>query len=236
MGKPVRRTGHLSPLRIAQAKRRSSVRQDFLNRLTNQIALANRHGVSQPTIHSDIKSILRQMKEEDDERALEERTITLARIEDNIREATIGWEASKQSRQEIRTEYQKRNCKDCKGTGMSGGNEDSDKWCDTCNGDGTYTEEVVTTKVVGQAGDSNFLKERRENNRFRAQILGLFPEKEKRKNGDSRDIHFHDHVVNVDNVDPEEVLEAMIALAKVRKSIVNSKVIDIKMIEGDDNS
>jgi len=162
-----RRTGHLTPLAITRLKRIALMRKDMLNGLTNQAQLAIRHGVSISTTHKDVHTILREMNEESKELGKREFALSLHRLEDNIKEASMAWERSKENKEEIRTEYQKRKCQDCQGTGIEDGEEDGEEWCVRCEGKGEYIEEVVTTKVTGQAGDVSFLKERRECIKFK---------------------------------------------------------------------
>ena len=216
--------------KMEKQARRNVVRQDMLNGMTNQNNLAARHGVGQATIHHDIKAILIQMKEEDEERAMAQRSIAIGRLEDVVREATVAFEKSKQNKEEVRIEYKKRICNDCDGTGMEDGNAISEKWCETCEGLGTTVQEHITKKVTGTAGDSSFLKEKREAVKQQAYILGLI------QKGDR---HIHEHagdttVINVENISPDKILEAMQVLENLASEVKNNlpnSIIEVKAIE-----
>ena len=225
-----RRTGNKTPQQIAKINRRAKVRQDMLNGLTNQSALAVRHGVSQFTAHLDVHAILAEMNEEQKELGKQEQIITLHRLEDNIREASNAWERSKENKEEVRIEYQKRKCKDCNGTGMENDNDDTnDSWCTTCNGNGYYTEELVTRKQVGQAGDPRFLAERRECFKMKCYLLGLKPENKGGRPPFKG--HVHDTTINVQYIDTEAVIRALQGLNTLKAAVIESKLIEEKKEE-----
>ena len=220
------RTGEKTPQAIGRIKRRALVRQDMLNGLTNQLALAARHGVCHRTAFQDVHAILKEMNEEQKELGKQELIIALNRLEDNVREATNAWERSKQNREEIRTEYLKKECKECKGTGMKDGDEDTEEWCWLCDGIGWTKEEVVTRKVSGQAGDQAFLKERRECIKTKMYLLGYKPVD---KGGRPRkNVHLHNTSINVTNIDSKEVMDALVGLSVLKKSALEAKVIEAK--------
>ena len=211
---------------LGRIKRRALVRQDMLNGLTNQLALAARHGVCPITAHRDVHAILKEMNEEQKELGKQELIIALNRLDDNIREATNAWERSKQNKEEIRTEYLKKECKECKGIGMKDGNEDIEEWCEKCNGEGWHMEEVITRKISGQAGDPAFLKERRECIKTKMYLLGHKPVD---KGGrPPKNVHLHNTSINVTNIDSKEVLDALVGLNTLKRAALEAKVIEEK--------
>ena len=218
-----KRTGNHTPQQIAKIQRRAKVRQDMLNGLTNQHALAVRHGVSQLTSHNDVKAILEEMNAEQKELGKQELVMTLHRLEDNIREATNAWERSKQSKEEIRIEYHKRKCNDCNGTGMEDGDDNSEHWCVVCNGDGYKVEEQVTKKVTGQAGDPRFLQERRECTKTKCYLLGLKPVD---KGGRPKYKQVHTTTINVESIKTEVVIKALLGLDTLKQAAIEAEIIE----------
>ena len=212
-----------SPARIIkQNRRRAAIRQDILNGLTNQNNLAARHGVSQSMISHDMKAILRQMREEDDERAILQRNIAINRLEDVIREATVAFDRSKKKKEEVKIQYKKNLCKACDGSGKEGGDPDAEQWCEDCGGDGYTVEEHVTKKVTGTPGDSSFLREKREAIKQQAFILGLIQKAPKIS------VTKEETIINVDNVSSDNVIAAMRVLRNLQQEALPApNVIDV---------
>ncbi len=219
-----RHTGNKTPQSLARIKRRAKVRQDMLNGLTNQNALAVRYGVSQFTAHLDVHAILKEMNEEQKDLGKQELIMTLYRLEDNYNKASVAFERSKESKEEVRIEYQKRKCKDCDGTGMEDGNKDTNVWCVICKGDGYIIEEVVTRKVTGQAGDPRFLQERRECIKMKCYLLGLKPEN-KGGRPPYKEIS-HDTTINVVGIETDQIIAALQGLHVLKRAAIEAKIIE----------
>jgi len=212
-------------VKIAAMQRRENIRADILNGLSNQIALAVRHGVNQQTISRDIAIILGEMREEDKQMAKAELLVALNRVEDNYREASNAWQRSKKNKEEITTDYYKKTCKECKGTGMLEGDEESQEWCPVCQGDGFILQEKVTRKTTGQAGDPTFLRERRELIKFRCFLLGIGAPKEPQE-----PIVQNNTIVNLNmsKVSREKVVQALRAIDQLKEEKLKAEVLDVE--------
>jgi RecJ-like exonuclease len=95
------------------------------------------------------------------------------RIEQLSMAAAAAWnsyEISKQNQEETITNYLPRPCRACDDGKVAG----TDDWCAVCGGTGSVVVENVTRKVKGQAGDSSFLREFRENVKDMIRLEGLY--------------------------------------------------------------
>ena len=159
--------------RVARQKRRASLTKDFLEQTySSQRELAVRYGVSDSLICQELKIIREILKEEMTENAKVDRDRRIKQHEAVIGKAAISFEKSKQNHEEISTRYEKRMCRKCRGK-----QEVEGAVCDQCEGKGYNIEEVVTRKVVGQAGDPRFLGVIQKGLMEIARLMGYYPEK-----------------------------------------------------------
>jgi len=208
---------------VAVIVRRQAVRNDLLNGLTNQIALAARYGISQQSIGNDISVILGDMREENKQVAKAELLIALSRMEDNYKEASKAWRKSKRNKEEVVTDRVKKVCVACRGTGMRNADPDTEEWCPLCNGDGFIIQEKITRRVTGQAGDPSFLKERRELIKFRCFLLGI-PD----KSPDEKPIIN----INFANISNDKILKALSAIEQLREEKIKAEAINVQFEAG----
>ncbi len=202
------------------AERRRRVEKDYIGGLVSVTELAIRYGVSLSTISNDLKAIFNNWKEAYEQ--IEElskptdRTHAVLALTEVYRLAGEGFKRSQQNRQEVKTEYRKVKCEDCKGTGWEDGEESSKKWCKTCDGDGEKNQEIVTIRETGQAGDSSFLRVANDSIREIARLKALYPQKE-RSGNNQIDLNVYSLGIDINAVSPEDIFSAKMLVAKMGK-------------------
>lgn len=218
--------GRNVPKTVAMLERRRAVRTDLLNGVVNRADLAARHGVSVPTISIDIKEILYAMRRQYEEEGRFESEFIQEKLNHVYQKATKAFERSQQEAEKIRTEYVKRRCPDCNGTGMEGGDEDSEEWCERCEGGGIVVDEVVTREVRGQSGDANFLRVQIDCLKELSKLKGVYPITKREEKGIVNMNVIQIPGVDLSQVPSEKLLEAMKVLQVASKS--DQDVIDVE--------
>lgn len=147
--------------------------------ITNQNALAARLGISQPTVSKYVAEIYDNWLHDNPRSARKARMLRVRQLEHVAVQAIDSYERSRKDQEEVTTVYQPVRCKGCKGTGWKDGKEETEKWCEYCDGSGTTLQEVVTRKIKGQAGDAAFLKTAKDAIAECAKIMGLYRKEKK---------------------------------------------------------
>lgn len=163
------------------------------------------------------------------------------RVRQHEHAAHMCWQSflrSQQKAETITTQIVTEKCPDCKGTKH---NKKTDSYCVLCTGTGKVKTEHVTRKIVGQAGDSSFMKEFRENVKAAAALENLRIPKEVHHNVTGQIGHTHQSLISEDNrfkdAPPELILEMMSVMAKIEASkeeAAKGDIIDVKLIEEGD--
>ena len=154
----------------------------------HQIAVAL--GVSRMTISRDLKDVYERWLSSTP-RLREKRLLAIRGNEYILREAMLAWERSKRHAEEVSVVRTPRRCPDCKDGLVDGG-----RWCESCGGAGAADNEVTTTRVKGQAGDSAHLRVAFETRKEISRLWGFgdsgkFGRKGKEAEDAQRHIHLH---------------------------------------------
>lgn len=225
MGKPSKRR---MQQKIAVLQRRNRVRRDVLGGLQSQGQLAVRYGVSQATISKDIKEILKELREESQYIGPKQVYIAEQRLLDVYSKASNSYELSKKPEEQINTKYVRVKCRSCNGTGfeLDDKKEETEKWCEVCQGKGKVIEEVVTRTVKGQAGDSSFLITMLQTIREWNKMHGNYPSKAEQH----QHLHLHQgqdqSSVDLSTVSSENLLDAVRVMKRLRDES-KTNVIDV---------
>lgn len=188
--------------------------------------LAARFGVTESTIIADRQYIMKKWWPREEcqttlsEREKQAETYKLLRAM-----AIESFKRSKQDKEEITTRFDDKVCEDCNGTGRL-----PQCKCLNCDGTGHVTEEVIVRKVTGQAGDASFLREARACTDSICRLLALDKPAEEKITHVVKGTLNHKIEDKYADADPEAILEAKAALARLRES-ARSKVIEGKVIE-----
>lgn len=214
------RKGKLNSTSMEVAERRRRIEKDYISGLVSGQELAIRYGVSASTISNDLKAIFEKWREAIEERTEElrkpiDRTHAILALTEVYRLSGEGFRRSQQNKQEIKTEYRRVKCEDCKGTGWEGGEESSGEWCNTCDGDGERMIELVTTKETGQAGDPAFLRVGVDAIREVARLRALYPERPDARQGRVISLNLYETKIDINAADPDDILTAKMILAKL---------------------
>lgn len=215
----------------AKLRLEAKIRKDYLEGTYHtQHDLAIRYGVADSTICQCLKRIRAIIQEDFREDTIADFERRIKQLEDVQGKANLAWERSKENSEELRIQYVKVKCPDCKGTGMQ---EDGETWCEKCDGKGTVTDEVISRKVVGQAGDPRFLSLVNECTKEIARLKGHYPERGKKKDepgGEEGDKHLHFHFEG--KVDPEILIQMRRLRIQAEESKNgNGQVVDVTPIE-----
>lgn len=140
---------------IERRKRQVQIEKLLLAGFTNQIELAARFGVSQPTISLDIKAISQAWAEYGPNNQKERRSLRVKQLEKVMQVATDSFVRSQESEVEDSTTVREIVCPVCGGIGE--GKKGNGK-CRKCKGEGVLSEETTKHSVKGTAGDSSFLR------------------------------------------------------------------------------
>jgi hypothetical protein len=187
--------------------------------------LAARFGVSTPIIMGDRDYIYENWwKSEHREEVAELRLQRVKELEYIKRLALESYHRSRQDKEEVTTRYDKVECDECKGTGRLPKCK-----CIACEGLGYVMEEIITRKVTGSPGDCAFLELARKTTMDLCKLEALFKDPEvKVQHVVSADVR---HSVRLEekfaDVDPELILQAKIALARLEQAAKEN------IIEGD---
>jgi len=185
----------------------SAIRKDWIEGTYHtQHDIAIKHGTTDHTVCVCLKRIKNILQEEFKEDSVADKERRIKQLEDVQAKANLAWERSKQNSEELRIQYVKVKCPDCKGTGMQ---EDKETWCESCEGKGNVSEELLTRRVVGQAGEPRFLSLVNECIKEISRLNGLYPEKGKTgdKESPEGDKHLHLHLGEGDKVDPDILIQ-----------------------------
>ena len=182
------------------------LRKDYIEgTFHTQHDLAVRYGVSDTLISNCLKKVRLVLDEEFAEEAVTDKNRRVKQLEDVQAKANLAWERSKENAEELRIQYVKVECRDCKGKGMQ---EDGKTWCEMCEGKGKITEEIVSRKVVGQAGEPRFLSLVNECVKEISRLNGHYPDKRGlQKESDEGDKHLHLHLGEGGKVDPDILIQ-----------------------------
>lgn len=212
----------MAALRLAKKRaivirdRRQKVRGMMLQGIFAQELIAARLGCSQPTISNDIREIFRLWVAEDVETTHEEVLYRVKQLELGVSESYTAFQRSKQSVEQVTTEYVKVLCPTCVGK-VNG------KGCKTCDATGAIVQENVTRRLTGQAGDASHLSNYLRFVREAAKIKGLYQKPVKRVS------HQHVHL----NIDWERVPADQLLRTKQecnRLLAYGTQAIDVKSI------
>ncbi len=178
--------------------------------------LATRFGVNINVICGDRDYIYENWwKSEHREEVEDERARRIKELEYIKRLALESYFRSRQDHEETTTRYDKRICEECEGTGKL-----PKCTCINCEGLGYVMEEIITRKISGQAGDNAFLQTARAITLDVCKMQALFKNPEvKVQHVVSANVH---HTVALEekyeDVDPELILQAKIALARLEQA------------------
>lgn len=197
----------------------------LLQGMTNQSQIAIALGCTQANVSIIFKKIRETWLKQDVKSAGARRREYVRRFHNAAYEAFKAWERSKQSTEEITTDYRKVKCPVCKGSGMT--NETD--WCEECNGDGTKTVEHVTRKIRGQAGDAAHLRVFKEMLVEAAKIECVYPSTIVNvKTRNRTDIHFGiEKGTDFSTAPLDALLDARKAIANLMNTSQTVDVIDV---------
>lgn len=153
-------------------ERRRQVLQLMLSGVKGLEEIAVRVGSKTQTIIGDVKYIRNQVRREEARYYSTEIAMRCRQLDDTMRRALESYEVSRRPEETINTQYVDVPCPKCEGTGKRGSGK-----CKACDGVGYRTEEHVTRKVRGQAGDAAHLRVAVECIDKIARLRGLYPSK-----------------------------------------------------------
>ena len=207
---------------LLRVKRMAAVRKDYLSGgVTSQLELAERYGLSSATISIYVREILKQIREEDQSTASDQKALMERRLLAVLSSSKDSYERSKKNAIETSTVYNTVKCKQCKGTGFEPSedeDDESEEWCLTCEGEGTVVVEVVTQRVKGQAGDSSHLTNMLNAIKEWNKLHGNYPEKPAKVEVDNRQVHIHQGGPDLSNASAEDLLSALSAISRLKES------------------
>jgi len=183
----------------------AGIRKDYLEGTYHaQHDLATKYGISDTSVSVYLLQIKEIIDEDFKEETVADKNRRIKQLEDVQAKANLAWERSKQNSEELRIQYVKVKCRDCKGTGMQ---EDGQTRCETCEGSGRVTDEVVSRRVTGQAGEPRFLSLVNECVKEISRLNGHYPEKGRKKDESEGDKHLHLHLGEGGKVDPDILIQ-----------------------------
>lgn len=203
---------------VAKRVRRLKVRDLLLQGCSSQSEMAARIGCSQATISKDIAAIFKEWLVEDVETSHAKAAYRVRQLELGASQSFDAFQRSKQSVEQVTTEYEKVLCPSCAGKGRNG------KGCKTCDGTGAVVQENVTRRMTGQAGDPSHMSNYRAFIREMAKIEGLYQKKpdDDKPTGDVYHQHLH-LKIDWDKVPADQLLRIR---SECRKLMVYGKTID----------
>ena len=191
--------------------------------------LADRFGVSTNVIHADKEYIFENWwKTERQQEVQLLRVQRIAELEQIKRLALESYHRSRQDAEKITTKYDKVQCEECNGTGKLPLCK-----CLNCDGTGYVNEEIVLREVKGQAGDSSFLGIAHKCVAEIAKMEALYASPEVKVqhvvSGEVR--HTAALEEKYKNVDPELIMAAKVALARLEEAKMIATNVD-EAVEG----
>ncbi len=194
--------------RLATEERRHSVMLDYVEKgITNIDDLAKRHGCSRTAIENALQYVLEQLRTTNLAETRIQQNLALKRLEHTFQLATDGYMRSREDEVEVRTEYKKERCPDCRGTGFKSGNKGEGPWCEACEGKGKIDVETVTRRVKGKAGDPTFLRIRNDSVRSIAKLQGIY-EDERRQPAVAPQVFIQQNTIDLSRIPSDVILEA----------------------------
>jgi DnaJ-class molecular chaperone len=159
---------------------------------------------------------------------------------DVYRQASDGYERSKQDAEEISTVYTPKNCEACGGTGYRV-RDKKKKVCSVCKGEGFTLAENVTRKVKGQAGDPQFLRIKIEVMRELNKMKGHYSDSGRLGSGNTFvNIKGDVDMELVSRMDEKTLIKAMELLDEIKENKPQEEEepidVEVKKIEGGDNT
>ncbi len=232
-------------------KRRHEIRQMLLQGIRSQSEMAARLGISQPAVSKHIQVIYDEWLKEDIKTTRAKIRYRVRQFEQGAQEAFVAWQKSKESEEQIITEYERKNCPECaarlenntvdsgkkpaKNAAKTQPSKDCkiSKDCKTCEGKGFILVENVTRKVTGKAGDAALLAQYNQALREAAKLEGLYIKRVKvDKPEDGGDIHLHAHGVDWSQVPAENLLRLKREYAEAAAAANPENTMDVKSEEG----
>lgn len=191
--------------------------------------LADRFGVTPAVIALDRRYVMEHWwKSERQEEIRELRLQRIKELEQIKRLALESYHRSRQDAEKITTKYDKVQCEECNGTGKLPLCK-----CLNCDGTGYVNEEVVLREVKGQAGDSSFLGIAHKCVAEIAKMEALYASPEVKVqhvvSGEVR--HTAALEEKYKNVDPELIMAAKVALARLEEAKMIAANVD-EAVEG----
>ncbi len=224
--------GEIQSRKICMPGTLTRERYDRLQKLNHLLAqgtysmdeLATRFGVGKQTILNDTNYIYQKWwVSEHREEVRDARLQRVKELEYIKRLALESYSRSRKDKEQVVTRYEKEECEECGGTGRLPKCK-----CIACEGIGYTLAEVVSRKVEGQAGDNAFLETARKVTMDICKLEALFKQPEVKVqhviSGDVR--HTVDLEEKYRDVDPELILEAKVALARLERNGMNSIAAD----------
>jgi hypothetical protein len=217
--------------KVLMRKRRQRIADLMLQGEVSKMKLAAIVGVTTQTITTDMDWIWNYWLHEDIRKSSQHRSIAVRRQLLAMFEFYQSWQASKQSREQVTTQYIPRPCPKCEGKGRLKRPRLDDSLpqyavCKTCDGTGKVIEAKVTRTMTGQAGDGSLLEGYAKCVRDIAKLQNLYPTPGgKRRSGP--ELHLHQHgPTNIDlsNLPTALLMETQDIFDKLRKSGVTVEV------------
>jgi len=194
----------------------TGIRKDYLEGTFHaQHDLAVKYGISDTTVSQYLQRIKAILSEDFKEDTIADKERRIKQLEDVQAKANLAWERSKQNSEELRIQYVKVKCRDCKGTGMQ---KDGATWCESCEGSGRVTDEVVSRRVTGQAGEPRFLSLVNECVKEISRLNGHYPERRRKQDDPEGDKHLHLHLGEGVRMDPEILIQMRGLMIQVEES------------------
>lgn len=196
--------------------------------ITNQAALARKFGVSNVQIHRDIKLIKEQWAQEDSQNRAQKKRLRISQLERIAAISFAAFERSKGNDKERTITRKNEGCNACQGLGeLANGNK-----CRACEGQGVITSEVVTERTRDHVADPSWLQLAKACFVEAAKIEGL-QEKTTTTKVEGAVLHAKlDQEAEGSewlNADPQAVIEAKAALARLNQSALQNKA---QVLEG----
>jgi len=223
----MRKSGKKKKQMVKSIRKRKIVSDFMRGAYSNQAELAVRYGVTEATISIYLKEAFEERKKRDAVWMDKQFMLMEERLLDIFAQNETSYQLSKQPAREISTKYVRVKCPACKGTGWEDGDEDSEEWCDNCGGDGKITEEQVSEKITGQAGDPAFLSNKLAVIKEWNKLHGNYPRKPKEEH---QHLHLHEGTMDLSQV-PNNVLLQALDVIDILKAGAEGKVIDAEVVD-----
>lgn len=229
-------TPHKREVLIASRKRRKAIWQMWLQGVRSQQEMATRLGISQPAVCNHLKEIMKQLREEDIKGYRNKQLRRINQFEMAAKEAFDAWLKSKESVEQVQTEYVRRDCPACKQKEQEQTNSKSkrisvkskkEKPCEVCDGKGYILQENIVRRVTGKAGDAQLIQQYWFCMREAAKLEGLY-ERHKQLIPPGQETHLHAHVhgdLDWSKVPADQLLQLKQAYSNAEEA---SKAIDVE--------